>query len=168
MSRYVNVKSVLCLLLVLHFSTISKAQDLSKYQALFITKFVDYIAWPSKADKTVIGVVGNSRVIPEMQKIVKSRNKNFQVVKISSAVEAARCQIVFIPVVSNKTFSSIKKAIGDKSVLIITETEALATQGSIITFYKEDNKLKFIVNKKEAEAKKLKLSSNLLSIAKVI
>ena len=144
-----------------------KAQDISKYQALFMSKFIDYVQWPDGKDDLVVGIVGNSRVLIELQKMVAQKNKA-TVKKISSAADAATCDMIFLPTDQNKLFSTINSSTGGKSVLIITEGEELAKKGSVISFYVDQGKLKFYINKSAASARRLQISGALMSLAKVI
>ncbi|TRX53725.1 YfiR family protein [Fulvivirga sp. M361] len=144
------------------------AQDVSKYQALFMTKFMEYVQWPEGNDSFVIGVVGNSRVLTELQALIKSKGRDATVKKIANASSVKGCHIVFIPADQAKLFQTIKEASSGTSTMIISETQELAAKGSIITFYVEGGKLKFIINRKEAESRKLLMSSSLLNLAKVI
>ncbi len=145
----------------------AQAQDLSKYHALFIGKFVDYIEWPGGKEGLTIGVVGNSRVLPELQTTVEQRGKA-KLKKISGVADASGCDIIYLPSTQGKLFSTIKSAIEGKGVLLVTEDESYAAQGAGISFYTEGGKLKFIINKSATEAQNLKISSSLLSLAKLV
>jgi hypothetical protein len=149
-------------------SIICMAQDQTKIEAIFITRFVEYIEWPTGKVDFTIGVVGNSRVLLELQEIVKVQGKKIAVKKITGATDSNGCNIVFIPENESKNFVNIKSITTGKSVLIITENKDLAQQGAGISFYTEGGKLKFILNKAAIETQTLKISSSLLSIAKVI
>lgn len=141
-------------------------QDLSKYHALFIGKFIEYIDWPDQGNLT-IGVVGNSRVMIELQNTIEKRGKA-RIKKIAGVNDITDCDILFIPASQSKLFSTLNQASNGKAVLIVTEEESLASQGAAISFYTEEGKLKFIINKSAVESRKLKISSRLLGLAKVI
>ncbi|MDW3192977.1 MAG: YfiR family protein [Cytophagales bacterium] len=142
------------------------SQDLSKYHALFIGKFIDYIDWPDPGQLT-IGVVGNSRVMIELQSTIEKRGKA-RVKKIAGVADISDCDLLFIPASQSKLFTTLNQASDNKPVLIVTEEESLAFQGAGISFYVEGGKLKFIINKSAVESRNLKVSSNLIGLAKVI
>jgi len=57
----------------------------------------------------------------------------------------------------------------DKPVLIVGEREGLAKKGAGLSFVTlEDDELKFDINKKEIEARQLRISSSLLSLGIVV
>ncbi len=167
-----KAKKFIILLLLFYFviagiSNLLQAQDISKYQALFMSKFIDYVQWPDGKENLVVGIVGNSRVLIELQKTVGQKNKA-TVKKISSAADAATCDMIFLPTDQNKLFSTILSGTEGKSVLIITEGEELAKKGSVISFYVDQGKLKFYINKSAASSRGLQISRSLMSLAKII
>lgn len=146
----------------------AQGQDLSKYQALFITKFMDYVNWPVPKAQLVVGIMGNSKVLGEAKQFLERKGKNAVVKKLSGVENASNCDIIFLPKEQKKLFNSLNTETAGKSILIVTEVEELAAQGSVITFYVESNKLKFIINKQAADQRRLKISSSLMNIGKVI
>ena len=67
------MKKVICfiagLLLWLAVPHFSQAQALSKYQAVFMYNFTRYIEWPTAKQPLVIGVMGNSPVLLELERL---------------------------------------------------------------------------------------------------
>jgi cellulose biosynthesis protein BcsQ len=166
--KKIALSILLCGLIVTGVRSNVEAQDLSKFQALFMTKFIDYVNWPKGNDNLVIGVVGNSKVLNELQTLLQSKGKNATLKKLNSAAEASSCDMIFIPADQAKMFETINSTTAGKNVLIISETEVLAAQGSVITFYTDSGKLRFIINKAAASARNLQISGSLMSMAKVI
>lgn len=174
LSRHMHMLRKICLiilvgsifLLISHSHTM--AQDVSKYQALFMSKFMDYIQWPEGNENFVFGVVGNSRVLTELQNLMDAKGRKVTIKKITNASSVEGCHIVFLPVTQSKLFQTVYKSSQGTSTLIVAEDEKLAPQGAVITFYVDGGKLKFIINKKAANARKLKISGSLMSLAKVI
>lgn len=157
---------LLLILLFLSGNYDSLAQDLSKYHALFISKFIDYIEWPDDG-KLTIGVVGNSRVLIELQNTVEKRGEA-RLKKVAGMEGVEDCDIIFIPSSQNKLFSRLKDATSGQNVLIITEDESLAARGAGVSFYTEGGKLKFIINQSVVASQQLKVSKSLLVLARVI
>jgi hypothetical protein len=166
--KKVILSLLLCGLMMAGVRNNVEAQDLSKFQALFMTKFIDYVNWPKGNDNLVIGVMGNSGVLNELQTLLQSKGKNATVKKLNSAAEVSSCDMLFIPADQAKLFETINSTTAGKNVLIISETENLAALGSVITFYTDGGKLRFIINKGAASARSLQISGSLLSMAKLI
>ena len=148
------------------FAQPSRAQE-AKYYALFMTKFTDYIKWPSSPVPIVIGVYGDKEIMSELQKFIASK-ENIEIRDISSPADAVTCQVVFLANSKNEEFELIKKGIGNKEILLVTEAGNFAEQGAGISFFLDAAKLRFRLNKQSIDDKNLKVSSSLLKLAEVI
>lgn len=139
----------------------------SKYQALFMYNFTKYMEWPEK-QKITIGVMGNSPVLLELQKIAKRANTNFAIVKVAAAADVEKCDMIFLPEAQTRNFQLIQESIGMKDIILIAEDSNLARKGAEVGFYLESSKLKFVLNTSEIQKTQVKVSQGLFSIAKVI
>lgn len=158
---------VLFSLLIISCTTTGFAQDLGKYHALFIGKFIDYIEWPQGNSQLTIGVIGDPNAYAALESGLGARGKA-KVKKVNSASEINDCQIIFIPSSQNKEFEAINSATANKPVLVITESEQYARKGATISFYLDNGKLRFLLNESTASQHKLKVSSGLTSLATVL
>ena len=148
------------------FAQPSCAQE-AKFYALFMAKFTDYIHWPSSPDPIVIGVYGDQEIISELGKFAAKKEK-IEIRDISSPSDAVVCQIIFLADSKNGEFENINKGIGNKEILLVTENGSFAEQGAGISFFLDDAKLRFRLNKQSMDARNLKVSSSLLTLADVI
>lgn len=164
----VNKKVILMfaigMLLGMVISTPASAQ-IDKYKAIFITKFIKNMEFPEKKAKYTVGVMGNSPVLLELEKIKGVNNLN--VIKLSGMDQLTDCDVIFLPEAQHRNFEVIKQNIEGKSVIIISDTEELVSQGAQIGFYAENEKLRFTINKEAMDTKNVKVSRSLLGIAKV-
>ena len=76
--------------------------------------------------------------------------------------------MVFIPVTEEDQAARIVKGLKGSSTLTVGETEGFATLGGIINLTVEENKVHFEVNLLAANRAGLKISSKLLSMAKIV
>ncbi len=166
------MKKVICiivgLLLWLSVPQPSQAQGLSKYQAVFIYNFTKYLEWPAAKPPLVIGVMGNSPVLIELEKSAKTKADAFKVVKIATMDEVDKCDMIFLPKEQSRNLSLVAEKTRGKSVLIVTEEAELASRGAHISFYVEDDKLRFIINQSATASQDIQVSAKLLAMAKVI
>ena len=167
MNVFVKKTTVLFCLLLLFIPRISHAHD-EKFQAIFLYKFIENINWPDGRKNLVVGIVGETRVQDEFDKILQSRNNSTISVKKITSAEAAVCDIVFIPEKQNSMFNSILESTHKKSILIVTEAAGLTKKGACISFMKEKNKLGFAVNKSTLDLRSLRVSSSLLNLSQQI
>ncbi|UXX78290.1 YfiR family protein [Reichenbachiella carrageenanivorans] len=144
----------------------SQAQE-SKFKALFIYKFAEYIEWPSGNKNVTVGVAGNSDVYQELSNFAATKG-NMTVVNINAPADANKCNIVFLPKSQDKQISSYDSTIGGKSILVVSDNSDMVGKGSDIGFYLESGKLRFLISEKSIKNKKMIPSSKLLALGKSI
>ena len=166
-------KIIILVALFFSLSTISKAQDVHKFQSIFIYNFSKFIQWPAEYEngEFIIGVLGESPItkhLESMASVKKVRGQKFIIKKFSSVDQITKCHMLYIP--SNKSASLQKclKGIGSNATLIITDKPGMAENGSSINFLIVDGKPKFELNKVSTTKHKLKVSSQLSKLAILI
>ena len=157
-----RIKYSFLILFCLWLSYSANAQE-SKFKALFIYKFSEYIEWPSSPSKIVVGVAGETDVYNQLSKFAASK-ENLEVISIMSAEESSKCNIIFLPSSHDKELSSYVSNINKRSILVVSENKSLVNKGADIGFYLEDGKLRFLINKESIENKSMVPSSKLLAL----
>jgi len=147
-------------------------QDYKLYK-VYIYNFTKYIQWPTdkQSGDFIIGVVGKSAMLEELQSIAASRTVGSQKIVIkefSNATDVDNCHVVFIPSNKSNLLGELSTKFGNKPVLIITEKTGLGKQGSNINFVLIDGKLKYELNKEAIEKTGLKVSTELTKLAIMI
>jgi hypothetical protein len=141
----------------------SSAQE-SKFKALFISKFAEYIEWPDGSKDVTIGVVGKSPVFDELSAFA-SKKSNITVIVINSPTEVTKCRILFLPETQNVQVGNYKAAIGTRSILLVSEERSLVGIGSDIGFFTESGKVQFKLSEPNIKQKSMIVSAKLLSLA---
>jgi hypothetical protein len=141
--------------------------------AAMLYNFIKYVQWPNEADagEFIVGVMGEEEVFGTLQKWYDGKPKGpkkYVIRKLSSAAEAADCQVVYVGKSKSREFENIKNSTTGKSVLTITDGNGLGQKGSCINFKVIDGKLKFELNQATVNSSNLKVSSQLSSMAIVI
>ena len=96
------------------------------------------------------------------------RQDNLAVKQARKLAELRSCHILFISSSEKNYLPLILKPLKGASVLTVSETEAFVGAGGIINFLDNGNSLQLEINLDSAEQARLKISSKLLSLAKVI
>jgi len=127
----------------------------------FITK---YIEWPAsyKNGDFVIGVLGNSPIIAELEELVYNRNVGNQKITIKTfknADDVMQCHVLYIP--ESKTGELEKALTKVGSTLIITDNAPSGTKGDAINFVTVSGKQRFGVKAYNATNKGLVVSPEL-------
>ena len=145
----------------------------SKMKAIFIMNFTKLLEWPPSYRKNtfIIGVVGNSPIYKELEKMSATKkvaNQTLKVVKYDNISNISDCHIVYLSQNKSETLHSLTKKISSKSTLIITEKEGLIDKGAGINFIVRNNRQKFELHKKNIEKHQLKINSTLEALALVV
>jgi len=167
MNVFMRNRLIFFYLLFLFIPAVSVAQN-EKFEAIFLYKFIENINWPDERRNIVVGIVGETQVHDEFEKILQSRNNTTIRVKKIVSTDAVTCDVVFLPEGQNPILGAILENTYKKSILIVTETSGLTKKGACISFLRDNNKLGFAVNRSSLDGRSLKVSSALLNLSKEI
>ena len=141
-------------------------------KAAFVVNFVSFVEWPANTNpptvaEIVIGAYGSENVVKAL--IVAARQSEGQPCKISvrkvtSAAQAARCQLVFIA--GDQNPAPLLAALRKLPVLTVSDAPQFAEQGGMIGFVVVDQNLRFDINPEAGQEAGLKISSKVLSLAR--
>lgn len=142
----------------------------AKFKSSYIINFTKYIEWPgSYKDGTfVIGVIGNTPLLEELNKMATTKKvglQNIEVKKFSAPSALTKCHVLYVASDMSGAMKDILGKIKGNSTLIVGEKSGMAKQGAAINFVVQDNKLKFELNKSNAEKYNLAVGSSLLPMA---
>jgi hypothetical protein len=171
LTRLYLLTGVVCL-------AVAQAQSADEYQvkAAFLYNFAKFVEWPAHAfkspeDPVVICVMGRSPFGPLLEQAVSGKQiegRPLAVREIAEIREAVACQILFVAAGEKKRVPAILDQIKTGAVLTVGETQNFAAAGGVINFKLEDGKVRIEVNVYAAERAKLRISSKLLSLAKIV
>ena len=146
----------------------------AKYQCDIIYKLSQYVTWPEKHEdyKFVIGVVGSVKDFESFQKLALKKGKvhNYPIeVRYFDCLEAIdECDLLYVSEEFKIRIKKIVKWTKNERVLIVSGKNSYGASGSVINFVEVDGKLKFELNKGQAEKRGLQVSDKLKNIAIVI
>ncbi|HZT43866.1 MAG TPA: YfiR family protein [Chthonomonadaceae bacterium] len=140
-------------------------------KAAFIYNFVKYVDWPSDpGPNIVLGVYGKDPFGSALDAVNGKtvRGKTLVVRRLSDRRDITRVQILFICNSEKDRLRSILDSLRGDSVLTIGEMPNFAQNGGIIGFRNENNKVRFDIDPDAAEHARLKISSYLLRLARIV
>lgn len=141
-------------------------------QVLFIYNFIKYINWPVGTENFVIGIVGNSPITNELNKLASVKKtpdgKPIIIKVIEDASVTGTCDMIYLSDARSKDIASIIAEIHLRPALVVAERDGLTKKGAEISFFtQDDGKLSFSISRKNMESKKLKVSGELLRLAEL-
>jgi len=146
-------------------------------KAAFVYNFMKFVEWPaSRLDNAssplIIGVAGKGRMFATLEAAVKGRTINGRalIVKSLAAPEDARgMHALFVDASEDARVEAwLRTAAGSSGILTVGESEAFAKHGGMINFVLEGDKLHFEINADSADQAGLKISAQLLKLAKKV
>ena len=144
-------------------------------KAAFVYNFIKFVDWPSGAlpvssDTINICVLRDDPFAEALESIKGKTVKAKQVTirRIEPGRDLEACQVVFIGSSEEKHMPQVMESLHGLNVLTVGEMERFVQLGGIINFFVQNNRVRFEINVNSAERAGLKLSSQLLSLAKVV
>lgn len=162
------------IIVLLAFISIPSFGQDYKFHRVYFYNFTKYIQWPESYNTAdfVIGVAGESAILESLNDMAKSKQAGgtqFRIVEINVGTnKLPKMNILYIPPAESGNLQVWRAKLKGTATLIVTEEEGMAKEGSMINFYLDNSKLKFEVNRQEAEKAGLKIASELLRFGKEI
>lgn len=153
------------------------AEDTSEYRvkAAFLYNFTKFVEWPAGAlgeggSPFVIGILGRDPFGTALDNAVSGKSIDghpFVVRRYRQIGDLGQCQLLFVSESERDKVGRIIGKIG-RNTLAVADMDRFLQHGGAINFYIDDSKVRFEINPDAAEASGLKISSKLLSLARVV
>jgi hypothetical protein len=166
--------------LALLFLSAARAQSptAGEYQvkAAFLFNFAKFVEWPTSSFSDAsaplrICVFGRDPFGEELRNITREKTVNGHRLEVSQVLDlgvARTCHILFIASSETARLKQIFESLRGTDALTVGDTKGFVEQGGMINFVLENSRVQFEVNRKAAEQGGLKISSKLLSVAKLV
>jgi hypothetical protein len=158
-------------------AAVARAEPSREYavKAAFIYNFAQFTQWPADAFASadspfVIGVVGDDPFSGALDRAVAGKTvagHPMVVKRVDNAADLGECGLIFLPASQEARVSDVLKALADKPILTVGETDNFPWAGGVIRFVTEDNKVRFEINPEAAERARLRISSKLMKLARI-
>jgi hypothetical protein len=140
-------------------------------KAAFISHFIRYVEWPGAADGVVVvAVVGDDPFGPALERALQERpagSRMASVRRYRTAAELGPCAILFVSRSAMAEWPALRDKMRGQPVLTVGEADGFTAAGGTINFFVDEHRLRFEVNRDAAEDSGLRLSSRLLSLARL-
>jgi hypothetical protein len=145
-------------------------------KAAFLLNFIQFVEWPPKvftnADEPFrIGVLGENPFGTALEETVQGEAINSHKIIVQHAQrfkDLKDCQMIFISESEKRRVGEILAGLDSEAILTVSEIGGFAQSGGIINFYLEGSKVRFEVNPAAARRVGLNVSSQLLSLGKIV
>ncbi len=174
-------RQFLCLpLFLLSFTAFdpSSAQESKEYQlkAAFLYNFAQFVKWPADSFTNpdapfTIGILGDDPFGSVLEETIKGEtinNHRLTVVRAQQIEGLKDCQLIFVSRSEEGHVGEILTELDSKPILTVSEVESFARNGGDINFYIADGRIRFEINPQSAQRCGLRISSQLLSLGKIV
>jgi len=121
-------------------------------------------------DHVLHGADGVSKALEEIARSKRVEGHPIVVRRFQSMANYTACHILFISasVDDQQKTAAIRKLKGTPTLLVGDEPGFAAEKGGTVNFFLEENRIRFEINAEVANRDQLKISSKLLSLAKIV
>lgn len=144
-------------------------------KAAFLYNFAKFVEWPADSFKNESAPIHLVILGPDpfgsaletiREKSVKGRK--LVIKRISRIENLEDCHLLFISASEKSQIRAILNTLRGNSILTISDLEKFTHLGGIIGLITLDNKIRFEINLEVAQRNRLKISSELLELAKIV
>jgi hypothetical protein len=152
----------------------SVPQSLSEAQvkAAMVYNFASFTEWPDSAVSVrplVVGVLGNDPLAKALQGMGKlGSGRTVDVRMLGEGEDLSHCQVLYFSGISDRAAAATLARVSALPVLTVGEQEHFTQLGGIIRLYQEGSRLRFDVDVSRATAVRLKISSRVLKLARLV
>ncbi len=150
-------------------ATTAASQSTNELQvkAAFLFNFTRFVAWPPAGRPLAICIARNAALTAATAEIVGGRLVDGRPVE-ARALDIARgvdgCDLLYLAdLKADDASAALSRVRGP--VLTVGETPRFLRDGGVVRIFVEDNRMRFQVNRRQADLAGLKISSQLLSLA---
>ena len=152
--------------------------SLTEYQikAAFLYNFAKFVEWPAPTlekigDTFTIGIWGEDPFGEDLENELTGKmvqGKRLVLKKLTRLEDAPKCQVLFISASEKDKLPMALEILKGFSVLTVSDIPSFIQRGGMVGFILDHNRVRFNINLEMAEKSDLKISSQLLKLAKTI
>ena len=142
-------------------------------KAAFIHNIASFVKWPaapSAEGKLRLCILGSSPFTEAAGVLVGEQIDGlvWEVQHVDSRSALQECRVLFIAASEGGNLRRILQGVEGRAVLTVGDSDGYAEQGVVVNFYSGQNKVRFEINEDAARRAGLKISSQLLKLARIV
>lgn len=144
----------------------------SALKAAFLYNFAKFAQWPADAagGPLTICVAGDTAIADALDGTVKGRSVDGREVTVSRVKPDGMraCHVLYVTGLDQKHTQQMIDELTGAPVLTVSDREQFAQSGGIAGLFVEGGKMRFAINVEAAQRARLRISSRLLTLAKIV
>ena len=152
-----------------HAAQAQATPDQQEYElkAAFLYRIMQFAEWPALEEEEMRLCVVGSPVVRQAIEIVAGEDVQGRPIRVEAAADVSACHLVFVSRDAAARAEGVLGQVGTAPVLTVGETEAFLEDGGMIRFITDRNRLRLEVNRSVVTGSGLRLSSQLLKLARI-
>lgn len=156
-----------------HTVTPSQAAPDVAVKAAFIYNFAKFTEWPamSPGAPIILCVAGDDDIASALVQTVRGRDINGHALEVwrpEASTTWRACGVLFITSAELRRAGGRLAEVRPLPVLTVSDHDGFARAGGLIELYVEGGRMRFAINVDAVKRSKLRLSSRLLGLAKIV
>lgn len=150
-------------------------QSSAEYEvkAAFLYKFASFVEWPDVPGHAPLGicVVGRDPFGSELERVVEGKTiggREFVILRLRTWRRGARCNILFVGASEKDRLHSLLGSLRQDNILTVGDVPGFCESGGAINLIVVESKVKLEINVDATTRSGLRLSSKLLSLARIV
>jgi hypothetical protein len=168
--RVVMQAAMLATVLLLSPQLAAQTQSEFKVKAAYVFNLTKYVEWPAAGNQVGICVVGEGPMAQALGELAGKVSESRRIIVVASPSDAdlKRCDLVYITYSSPKKIASVLEKLSGRSVLTVGEVTSFTRLNGMMALLTVGEHIQIEVNLQACQRASLKVSSKLLSLARIV
>ena len=169
LSRRIKTAALIAALLSA-VAMMGQSQGETRIKAAYVFNLTKYVEWPVSGNQVVIGVTGAGPQVEALRELNGKTSDSRQVVVLvePSDADLKRCDLLYVTSPSDRKIEAILQKVAGTSTLTVGEAASFTRAGGMIALLTVGDRIQIEVNLAACQKAKLKVSSRLLSLARIV
>jgi hypothetical protein len=145
-------------------------------KAAFLYNFAKFTEWPAGAlgpsEPLVMCVINDRAVGDQLVELTKDKVIDGHALVVSTkksdAADLGSCRVLFASGLDAKRSAVLIDSVVDRPVFTVSDLDGFAQRGGVAGLFVENGTMRFAINLEAVQRAKVRLSSKLLSLAKIV
>ena len=162
---------ILCILVCASAYGALPVSDELAVKAGFLFNFAKFVEWSATSSGPLaFCVIGDDRIAAYLEANIAGKQiglRSLAVRNESAQGELLSCSVIYIGRAEKNVASHVAQLVAGKQILTVSEFPELGSQGIVISFFLDEERVRFEVHLGAARQGGLKISSRLLGLARI-
>jgi hypothetical protein len=164
---------LLILLSVLPFASraeVNFSRD-QQLKAAFFHKFLGFLDWDTsisapKGESSSLCVLGENSMSVLLKELLEETDEHLDVIELQSPEQGRSCKLIYISASEKDQLDQVLSALDGSGTATVSDMPHFIDRGGMIQFIIDDTHVRFVINEGAAARQGIRISSQLLALAK--